>query len=341
MKNQNSKKIQNYINNIAMVIDASSSMTYLKESVIKVFDNQVAHLCERSKSSGQETRISVYLFADKTECICTDMDVLRVPSLKDIYEPYGNTALIDATIQTINDLKEIPQKYVDRAFMIYVISDGQNNRGSERASQLKSLIESLPENFTVAYFAPDQNAAFEAKKYGFPANNISQWTTDAKGVSEMGETLRKVTDNYFVSRSAGVRGTKNLFQLKTDKLNQKTIVNNLEELKPSKDYECIPVRKKEEIKTYVESYLKQPYRIGSAYYEFMKKEKIQPSKQICIKNKLNAKVYSGLAARQLLGLPSDLEVRVNPSDFGEWRIFVQSSSVNRHLVPGTELIILN
>jgi len=31
---------------------------------------------------------------------------------------------------------------------------------------------------------------------------------------------------------------------------------------------------------------------------------------------------------------------VRPGDFGKWRIFVQSTSVNRKLVPGTKLVVL-
>lgn len=330
---------QNYINHVALVLDASSSMQNLKESVVKVADSIINNLAVRSKEVDQETRISVYMFSDNTTNIIFDRDALRLGSIQGVYRTYGNTALIDATLKAVEDLEKTSVLYGDHSFLIYVVTDGEENRSRNNAQTLTKRINSLPENWTLAAFCPDPMGVAEAKKFGFPANNVALWSTTEKGVEELGEVINKVTNSYFYARSTGVKGTKNLFQIDTTNLKQNVIKTHLDELKAS-DYECIPVRQKAEIKAYIESYLKQPYRVGSAYYQFMKREKIQPSKQICIQNKLNGKVYTGLAARKILGLPDNLEVKVNPSDFGEYNLFVQSTSVNRHLVPGTQLIVL-
>ena len=70
-----------------------------------------------------------------------------------------------------------------------------------------------------------------------------------------------------------------------------------------------------------------------------KPEKIQAGKQVCIQHKLTGKVYAGSAARQILGLPNH-EVKVEPAAHPEYEVLVQSSSVNRWLVPGTNLLVM-
>src|SRR6478609_5655019 len=92
---------QNYINHIAFVIDASSSMGHLSDTVVEIFDSQIAYLAKRSKELDQETRASVYLFSDTTKNLVFDMDVMRLPSLKELYRAYGNTALLDAVEKSI------------------------------------------------------------------------------------------------------------------------------------------------------------------------------------------------------------------------------------------------
>lgn len=329
-------KLQTYINEIFFLIDASGSMQHLATELVKVFDSQIQYLQKKSDPT-QETRVSVYLFNETTECLAFDMDVLRFPSLAGFYTPFGQTALIDATNQVISDAQKIPELYADKAFLIYVMSDGQSNYGSTDSEELKRRIGSLPNNYTLAYLAPDQNSVFEGKKCGFSAENISVWDTTAKGMKEVGEMVRQSTDNFMIARAKGVRGTKNLFSLDTSKISATAVKSNLIELKPT-DYELLNVSKKAVIKPFIESW-KIGFRLGSAYYQLTKPEKVQGHKQICVQNKLNGKVYGGPNARNLLGLP-DYEVKVEPTQHPDYHLFIQSTSNNRNLVAGTKLLVM-
>lgn len=89
---------QNYINHVALVLDASSSMRRLSHKVVEVADQQIAYLARRSQELDQETRVTVYVFADQVECVIYDKDVLRMPSLKQMYRVGGMTALLAATL---------------------------------------------------------------------------------------------------------------------------------------------------------------------------------------------------------------------------------------------------
>jgi len=331
-------KSENYINHIVLVLDASDSMSHHASELIKVADNQIAYLAQRSKELDQETRVTVYSFSDShyTKCLIYDKDVLRMPSIRELYRVSGMTALIDATLLSISDLEMTPEKYGEHAFLIYVLTDGEENASLKRAADLANKIEQLPDNWTLAAFVPNQRGVFEAKKFGFPKENIAVWdTTTTQGLAEAGEKIRQTTETFMQNRKAGIRGTKSLFTLKTPTLN--TVAHTLNGLNFGQ-YRLLNVENTGRIDQFVESQLRRPYQLGEAYYQLMKTETIQPQKQIAIL--ANHKVYTGNQARKLLGLP-DFHVRVKPADYPDYEIFVQSTSVNRKLIAGTKLLILS
>jgi hypothetical protein len=336
-------KPANIINHIGLVLDASSSMTNVAQSLIQVADAQISYLAQRSKELDQETRISVWTFsyAHDINCVVWDMDVLRLPSIANYYKPYGNTALIDATVKTIDDLKEIPERYGDHSFLVYVLTDAQEN-GSEKDTPitLKKCIENLPDNWTLAALVPDNTAKHEAKRFGFSLVNIEIWDATSKlGVEEVGKRIRVTTDNYMISRAAGIRSTAGLFSTDAQTVNKNTIKQaGLKPLAASK-YKLVPVPYDVEIRQFTVECGFQ-YIIGQGFYELNKTETIQPQKVIAIVERgPRGKVYVGADARNMLNLP-DAEVRVRPDFNAEYAVYVQSTSVNRKLKVGTKYLYL-
>lgn len=330
---------QNYINHIALVIDASASMQGLSRDVVKIADAQIAHLARRSKELDQETRISVYSFNNSTTCLIFDKDVLRMPSLQGLFCTYGMTALIDATNKAIDDLTTTSQLYGDHAFLVYVLTDGGENASLHNSAHLADRIKVLPENWTLAVFVPNQTSKFEAKKFGFPSDNIAIWDTTSSGFAEVGEQIRQATDAYMTARATGVRGSRNIFNLNTAALSKQVVQSALAKLHPGQ-YRIAEVLRDSAIAPFVEGLLQRPYRLGEAYYQLNKPEKVQAQKAIALYDTKTHAVYTGSSARQLLGLP-DYEVKVSPAQHPQYMIFIQSTSVNRKLIAGTKLLILS
>lgn len=330
-------KTANYINHIALVIDASGSMTHLQNQVIAVADNQIKYLAQRSQELDQETRVTVYTFANKVECVAYDKDALRLPSLGSGYRPDGGTALVDATVKALSDLAQTATLYGDHAFLIYVLTDGEENASTLRSTALKERIDKLPENWTLAVFVPNQNGVFEAKRFGFPAQNISVWDTSARGIAEVGETMRKATDAYMTQRATGTRGSKNLFTLDAANLTKANVNRQLVKKTPDQ-YTAIPVRKEAQIHEVVEKFTRKPYVLGSAFYQLTKRETVQAQKSVAVREKASGNLYVGTHARTLLNLP-DHEVKVTPADHDSFDIFIQSQSVNRKCLVGTVVVI--
>lgn len=339
--------IQNYINHVVLVLDASSSMHSHRADLVRVADSQIEYLARRSKELDQETRVTVYTFAsaNRISCLVYDKDVLRLPSIASLYRPNGMTALVDATLQSMEELAETAQRYGDHSFLIFVLTDGQENASRRSAVTLAHQLKVLPENWTVAVLVPNQLAKHEARQFGFPKDNIAIWDPQAaKGVEEAGETIRRATDNFMAGRARGVRGSRTLFTTGADVVNDATVKSALAPLS-DRDYDTIRVHVDgAEIRPFVES-RGLNYRIGKCFYQLVRSprkasEKVQPQKQIVVREKRTGRLYSGPNARQILGLPDNAEVRVRPDHNAEYDVFIQSTSVNRHLVMGTDLIVM-
>lgn len=329
----------NYINHIALVLDASGSMAGRQAEVVKVADNLVQHLAKRSQELDQETRVTIYGFDTKTECLVYDKDVLRLPSISKLYRVNGSTALIDATIKSLEDLAKTPELYGEHAFLIYVLTDGEENASRARPQDLRPRLDGLPDHWTVAVFVPDQMGVHEAKRFGFPKDNIQVWDTNVNhSIEDVGETIRKTTDVFMQGRKQGIRGSKNIFNLDLGKVNARNVSKVLD--KHSGKHSVLQVNRDSMISAFVEQSTGRGYQMGSAYYQLTKSEKVQATKRVALVSKKNGDVFTGDSARDLLGLP-DHEVKIAPANHPEFNIFIQSTSVNRKLLSGTSVLLFH
>ena len=345
----NTPTIDNIINHIVFVLDASASMGGVARDLIKVTDNQIAYLAQRSKEMDQETRVTVYTFntsgryvaspsSSNIQCLIYDKDVLRVPSIAAHYSTAGMTPLVDASILALDDLAMTPEKYGEHSFLVYVLTDGAENASRNRPTTLLNKINGLPEHWTVATFVPNSTGVRYAQQFGFPAANIAIWdATTAAGVAEAGEKIRQTTENFMQARKSGVRGSRNLFSLETPDL--KTVKTSGLQAMHFGQYRLFDVPAKQRIDQFVERQTGRGYVLGEGYYQLSKREKVQAQKKVAILTN-KGELYTGSQARQLLGLP-DYEVTVNPADTPDYQIFIQSTSVNRNLMPNTKLLVLS
>lgn len=326
-------------NHVYVVFDSSGSMNRIIDKAVKVFNNQINFLRSESLSYEQETRVSFYQFDSTVNCLISDVDVARPIELEKIHAS-GMTALIDAATLAIEDAKQLPQKYGDHSFYFYLITDGgENSSNRKNIENFPNLIKSLPNNFTVISFVPDVNGKTTMKRMGIPEGNIDKWDATERGIEEVGKKMQAITKNIFEGRKKGIRSSQTVF---TD-LSQVTSANVkkvLDEIAENKVEIVINSGTQAvEIRPLVESNTQVIYSKGCAYYELVKNEHVQPQKEIIIQNKKNGKFYSGDNARKLLNLPNQ-EVKIVPGDFGEWIVYVQSTSVNRKVIPKQRVLVL-
>jgi hypothetical protein len=334
---------QNPINHVTLVLDASPSMEKQVDTVIAVADNQIKFLAERSKQLEMETRVTVYMFSspyggsDGFECLCYDMDVLRLPSLQGEYKLLnGWTALIDATIRSQNELKQTATLYGKHAFLTFILTDGIENRSKHKPADLRKLIEEQGDSETMGILVPDVNAKLSCQDMGFPKANVAIWdATSTAGLEEAGEVIRQATDVYMTNLSRGVTN-KGVFDMSPTVVNHKTVAA-LKEIVSG--IEILPVKAAMDITTFITKQHGRTFRQGKYYFPLVKREKVGPQKNVVVRHKISGKVFGGPEVRTLLGLP-DHEVSIKPGINAEYDVFVQSTSTNRNLIPGHDLLVI-
>lgn len=310
-----------------------------KGNLVKVADEQIRHLALRSEELSQETRISVYVFDDKVNCLIFDMDVMRLPSIADLYKIGGMTALVDATLKSQWDLETTSQLYGDHAFLTFVLTDGIENASKNPWTNLSDALEKADVNWTVGFLVPDQQGVAYLDRLRVSKGNIAVWDKDsAKGLADAVSTIRTATDNFMTARATGVRGTRSVFSTGADAVNKRTVAKALTPLTKNA-YNIHPVSLTSRIDDFINA-LTGYYVKGKAYYQLTKSEIIQPQKQIVVVEKKTGKAFSGPDARHLIGLP-DTRIRVRPDANPEYDIYVQSTSLNRKLVPNTNVLVLS
>lgn len=327
------------INHVVFIVDRSGSMSGLEERVIEAFDRQVLDLGRLSTEMDQETRASVYMFSNDCACVAYDQDVLRMPSLRGHYRVTGNTALLDAVAQAIHELEQTATLHGDHAFLVYALTDGQENASHRiTPSKLTTMIRDRTDNWTVAALVPDASGEQAARRFGFLPGNILQWSATAEGMMAAGQRMSSATVAFMHGRASGQRATGTLFTPDVSAIDQRTVNRTVPRLDPA-DYALYEVRSPMAIRPFVERETGQAYVIGNTYYCLTKPETVQAQKRLILCHHRTGVAYAGDGVRSLLGLP-DYEIRVNPASHPDYAIFVQSTSVNRKLVPGTRLLVM-
>ena len=278
------------------------------------------------------------MFSDDVECVVYDKDVLRLPSIAEFYETINMTALIDATVQAREELGQTAVLYGDHSFLMYVITDGQENQSKRKHYDLQNMLATVPGDWTVACLVPNQAAKFTATKYGFAPGNVQVWdATSEAGMREAGRVIRDSTAGYMTARASGLKSTTGLFQMDASTVNHKTVAANLKELT---GFRVEHVTQPAVIKAFIDSLRpKVPFVQGANYFPLIKREKINDSKEVVIRHKVSGKIYGGPQARTLVGLPASGEVSVSPQPNKEYDVFIQSTSLNRKLIAGHDLLI--
>ncbi len=78
---------------------------------------------------------------------------------------------------------------------------------------------------------------------------------------------------------------------------------------------------------------------GKGFYHFTKPELIQKNKEIVLREKSTGDFFEGNMCRKMLNLITyDENKRIKPTDFPQYDIFIQSTSLNRKLMGGTKFL---
>lgn len=337
----------NIIDHVVLLVDKSYSMNYRVSDTIRVVDGQIAELRRQSAELGREIRASIYYFDDNVECPVFDMDVLRVPSIKDTYRIGGNTALCAAAMTAVDELETTSTVRGDHSFLLQLVSDGDDNRSRALGPVLQQRLARLSDHWTVVAYVPDETAKRYAIQYGFPAGNVMIWNVNsATGLDDVATSMRASTQSYLSSRQVGMPSTtRSFFDTSAAAVNTQTVTSTLDPISGAR-YRILTNAQNEKIRM-DDFMVKQgiTFTAGHCFYEWKPgvKTKVQANKQFMVVNKKSEMAFTGTIeqVRSLIGLPLGMAITDSPAVNKEWAVYVQSNAANRNVLPFQRIFVLD
>lgn len=193
---------------VSVVLDMSSSMDSYRNEVIAAYNAMLSAL-QASKASAS-ILLSTWTFSDTPNLLHGYLPVGQVsPLTTSNYSPNGMTALYDTVMATMTGLVSYGQKLLDNGVpnrrIVFVLSDGADNRSKARAAQVKTASQGLitQEAYTLAYAGFGSSDLKQiADEVGFP-----DVITTAATESEIRRIFHQVSQSIIrVSQGTGTAG---------------------------------------------------------------------------------------------------------------------------------------
>lgn len=121
------------------------------------------------------------------------------------------------------------------------------------------------------------------------------------------------------------------------KVRTKKVSKNAKHAVHPSRFQVLDVDENCDIKGFVEAN-DLPFKKGRGFYEFTKSETIQDYKEVVIRDRETGEMFSGDKAREIAGIPIGVTAKVKPEALKKYQVFVQSTSVNRKLIGGTQFL---
>lgn len=247
----------------------------------------------------------------------------------------GWTALNNAVGDAIVEANTLDKVAPDTSYLFVVITDGEENRSHRTNDALRQLIVNsiATDRYTFAFLCPPANVKAILSNYRIPAGCVKGWDATDVGVKAMEQATSQGITEFTTARAAGKTKVEKFF------IDARKLDGSLKDLVDvTAACKVLHVDREAILQPFVEEN-KLPFIVGANYYSLTKPETLRPNRAILVRQKGGKQVYSGPNVRKVLGLPNDKECKVEPGDMGTYELFLESTSHNRVLVRGTDLIV--
>jgi hypothetical protein len=336
-------------NYIGISMDHSRSMYNISRAAARDYNANIQAFKQAAITQEIDTIVSVvkcgvgYQARVDRETLNSNVQVLK-PINETAYITDGaGTPLWDSVGDLIETMSAVPDAAnPEVSFLVMVITDGHENCSQKwRAETLSRKIQELQasDRWTFVFRVP-RGYKRSLVQYGIPEGNILEWDQTERGVAAASEATSAAIESYYTQRKTGQTST-NKFYADLSKVSVKEVKQALVDISQNvKKYTVAHTDDGVAIKAFVEK-LGHPYKTGSTFYQLSKTETVQEYKQICIRDRTSGAIYSGVNARDLLGLPHTGSIKLAPHNLGNYDVFVQSTSVNRKLIGNTTVLYFN
>lgn len=334
---------------LTLITDNSGSMRSLAHAAKQDFNEQLVTIQGAAKTTNQDIIVSHLTIGVGSrpivgrEIINSNIHVMK--PLASYPADAGGTPMIEAAFEAIKLMESVPD-YADPevSFLLMLTTDGEETqargRGRELAAKLKQLIGT--DRWTIVFRVPAKDGPRELASLGLlgvRGINVYEWELTQKGVVQSTQANVEAFTEYFTQRSTGMKSTTK-FYANLEDVSFEDLQKELVDI--SAEVSFFPVEAADNqslIRPFVEAKTNEPMARGAAFYQLNRTEpRVQANKRIAIRDKSTGTVFAGDAARKMLALPTIGTVRLAPDELGDYDVFIQSTSVNRKLDKGTQLM---
>ena len=316
--------------NLVVVLDVSGSMDGPRREAAAVQLTQMLDKVKTEFSDDSTMSVITFEYSSYTHIQYTGKIQNYVyPRCKG-----GGTALNDAVAFGVKvaSTSTLPS-------LVYVFTDGEENASTQTVSTVKDFVTKAlaSGNITLVGIGPKPTALIAL---GVPAGNTLNWTGNAAELTS--KVAPAVTRGVVATATAIKEGKKSLahFFLDIDAVSLQDAAKKCVDVTATMERRNT-VQGGLAIRDYIDKHCKlYTYVDGAYFYKLVTKEKVLKDRRIVIAHRddTTGKLYSGPAARTLLGLPVDADVEVEPGSLGKWTVFVQSASPTRKTVRDAEFL---
>lgn len=319
--------------NIAIIRDHSGSMNHLRSAALNDFNSLLASL---KQSAVGETYLTAIECGGVNRLTQNLIPLHNVQSIS-YYTANGGTPLLDAVQMAIDSLSA--NNYGDNvANLVMVITDGEENASHISPALLKERIVNLQnsDRWTFTFRVPKGYGDRLSRMLGLHSGNIIEWEQNEKALYESSIATQSAATTYFAARSRGKTSVNTFYANPADITNiQKKLTDVSDKYKR---HTISPHQDGISIQDFcIEKTGK--YELGRVFYSLNKSEKVQPNKDIVIRDTVTGEMYGGAEARDLIGLPQVGTVTLAPGNMGKYEVFIRSTSNNRKLYANNGVLV--
>lgn len=183
---------------VCFVTDRSGSMSGKEEDTIGGINESIKVLFN-TKQESDNIFVSLNLFDHEQFILknCEPIETTKYLTIND-FKPRGQTALLDAIGDTLTyfmEKKLIDDKSYDSC-VIYIATDGYENASRKYDNEkIKRMIQNADEkyNIKILYLGANQDAIFEASKFGINSSRAMNYTENTDNVKNAYRSMANAT----------------------------------------------------------------------------------------------------------------------------------------------------
>lgn len=202
---------------IAFALDSSGSMESCRDATIEGYNRSV-QATKKDAHLGGDVYVTLVTFGEGATEVRVKYSHQPIDKLeelnRDTYVPQSGTPMYDGILQAINELEKYDTPGGDKAFLVNIFTDGEENSSKIDGPELSEVIQRLQAkgNWTFTVTGANINLESLAKTIGVHRANMQSYTATPQGTNKAYTAYASSSENYMQQRGMGASASAGFFE---------------------------------------------------------------------------------------------------------------------------------